>query len=37
LQSEQRFQDALFAIGRHKPLKQSGKPRRRKAPPRREV
>jgi hypothetical protein len=37
LQSEQRFLDALFAIGRHKPVKQSGKPRRRKAPPRREV
>jgi hypothetical protein len=30
LQSEQRFQDTLFAIGRHKPAKQSGKPRRSK-------
>jgi hypothetical protein len=36
LQSEQRFQDALFVIGRHKPTKQPGKrrPSRKVVPPR---
>jgi hypothetical protein len=35
--TEQQFQGALFAIGRHKPAKRSGKPRSRKLPPRRQA
>jgi len=34
LQSEQRFQDTLFVIGRHKPAKEFDKPQGRKSPPR---
>jgi hypothetical protein len=37
LQSQQRFQDALFVIGRHKPAKQSGGLNRAKASPRRQI